>query len=245
MYESRLCVFSIRPSIYLIEPLDYLPFVYLMNRAYLVLTDSGGIQEEASSLGKPVLVMRQTTERPEGVKAGTVKLVGTDTLRIVSEVTALLDDAAQYHRMSTISNPYGDGHAAEYRSSHCEPPMSGTLFNARARLAHSPLARRFLGGAAWSILGAVVSSGITLGMLMLLARVLGRETYGQFVVIQGTLGMAGVFAGFGIGTAATRYAAELRMRDMTDLVTYLPWPGGPFWVLGWLPRRGSCSPPDG
>lgn len=100
-------------SIHLIPPLDYLPFVYLMKRAYLVLTDSGGIQEEAPSLGKPVLVMRDTTERPEGVMAGTVKLVGTDERLIVTEVSALLDDSALYQRMSTASNPYGDGHAAE------------------------------------------------------------------------------------------------------------------------------------
>jgi len=101
------------PSIHLIEPLDYLPFVYLMDRAYLVLTDSGGIQEEAPSLGKPVLVMRDTTERPEGVEAGTVKLVGANERLIVSEAIALLDDPALYQRMATASNPYGDGHAAE------------------------------------------------------------------------------------------------------------------------------------
>jgi len=99
--------------IHLIEPLDYLPFVYLMDRAYLVLTDSGGIQEEAPSLGKPVLVMRDTTERPEGVEAGTAKLVGTNERLIVCEAIALLDDPALYQRMATASNPYGDGHAAE------------------------------------------------------------------------------------------------------------------------------------
>lgn len=101
------------PSIHLIEPLDYLSFVYLMDRAYLVLTDSGGIQEEAPSLGKPVLVMRDTTERPEGVEAGTAKLVGINERLIVSETIALLDDPALYQRMATASNPYGDGHAAE------------------------------------------------------------------------------------------------------------------------------------
>lgn len=100
------------PSIHLIEPLDYLPFVYLMTRAYLVLTDSGGIQEEAPSLGKPVLVMRDTTERPEGIAAGTVKLVGTDEHLIVSEASLLLDDAALHQRMANASNPYGDGRAA-------------------------------------------------------------------------------------------------------------------------------------
>ncbi len=101
------------PRIHLIEPLDYLPFVYLMNRAYVLLTDSGGIQEEAPSLDKPVLVMRDTTERPEAVAAGTVKLVGTDAERIVSEITRLLDDQQVYQRMSNTHNPYGDGHAAE------------------------------------------------------------------------------------------------------------------------------------
>ncbi|MGZ8983655.1 MAG: non-hydrolyzing UDP-N-acetylglucosamine 2-epimerase [Methylotenera sp.] len=101
------------PRIHLIEPLDYLPFVYLMNRAYVLLTDSGGIQEEAPSLGKPMLVMRDTTERPEAVAAGTVKLVGTDAERIVSEITRLLDDQQEYQRMSHTHNPYGDGHAAD------------------------------------------------------------------------------------------------------------------------------------
>ena len=101
------------PRIHLIEPLDYLPFVYLMNRANILLTDSGGIQEEAPSLGKPVLVMRDTTERPEAVSAGTVKLVGTDAARIVFETTCLLDDQSEYQRMSQTNNPYGDGHAAQ------------------------------------------------------------------------------------------------------------------------------------
>ena len=101
------------PSIHLIEPLDYLSFVYLMSRAYLVLTDSGGIQEEAPSLGKPVLVMRDTTERPEGVDAGTTKLVGTDEWLIVSEVNALLDNPIKYQRMAAATNPYGDGQAAK------------------------------------------------------------------------------------------------------------------------------------
>lgn len=101
-----------KKSIYLIDPLDYLPFVYLMNRSHLILTDSGGIQEEAPSLGKPVLVMRDTTERPEGVAAGTVKLVGTNQKQIVSEVFSILDDSCLYQRMSDASNPYGDGLAA-------------------------------------------------------------------------------------------------------------------------------------
>lgn len=98
-------------NVRLIEPLDYLPFVYLMSRSHLILTDSGGIQEEAPSLGKPVLVMRATTERPEAVEAGTVRLVGTDTDYIVSEVDRLLTDADAYSEMSRAHNPYGDGAA--------------------------------------------------------------------------------------------------------------------------------------
>ncbi|ETT02730.1 UDP-N-acetylglucosamine 2-epimerase (non-hydrolyzing) [Providencia sp. PROV188] len=100
-------------NIILISPQEYLPFVYLMNHAYLILTDSGGIQEEAPSLGKPVLVMRDTTERPEAVDAGTVRLVGTDTKTIVNEVNRLLTDEAEYHEMSRAHNPYGDGHACQ------------------------------------------------------------------------------------------------------------------------------------
>lgn len=98
-------------NVTLIEPQDYLPFVWLMNRAWLILTDSGGIQEEAPSLGKPVLVMRETTERPEAVKAGTVRLVGTDSTRIVAEVSHLLHDDSEYQIMSKAHNPYGDGKA--------------------------------------------------------------------------------------------------------------------------------------
>ncbi|MBY5924888.1 MULTISPECIES: non-hydrolyzing UDP-N-acetylglucosamine 2-epimerase [unclassified Halomonas] len=100
-------------NIHLIEPQDYLPFVYLMNRAHIILTDSGGIQEEAPSLGKPVLVMRNTTERPEAVAAGTVKLVGTDVEVITSEIATLLEDADAYRAMSYAHNPYGDGWACE------------------------------------------------------------------------------------------------------------------------------------
>lgn len=100
-------------NVYLIPPQDYLPFVYLMNRSTLILTDSGGIQEEAPSLGKPVLVMRDTTERPEAVAAGTVKLVGTDPDLICREVTTLLNDQASYEMMSHAHNPYGDGRACE------------------------------------------------------------------------------------------------------------------------------------
>jgi len=100
-------------NMFFIEPLEYLPFVYLMEKSDVVLTDSGGIQEEAPGLGKPVLVMRDTTERPEALEAGTVKLVGTDFNKIVSEVSALLDDKAYYEKMSKAQNPYGDGKASE------------------------------------------------------------------------------------------------------------------------------------
>lgn len=98
-------------NVYLISPLDYLPFIYAMQHSTLLLTDSGGVQEEAPSLGKPVLVMRNTTERPEAVEAGTVKLVGTDASAIVSSVTELLRDKKLYRRMSETHNPYGDGQA--------------------------------------------------------------------------------------------------------------------------------------
>ncbi len=100
-------------NMFFIEPLEYLPFVYLMEKSTLVLTDSGGIQEEAPGLGKPVLVMRNTTERPEAVDAGTVKLVGTDRDKIINEVSRLLDDKAYYEEMSKATNPYGDGMACE------------------------------------------------------------------------------------------------------------------------------------
>lgn len=100
-------------NIHLIEPLDYLPFIYLLMKSHIILTDSGGIQEEAPSLGKPVLVMRDTTERPEAIAAGTVKLVGTNANKIVSEVTDLLDNARSYSVMSQATNPYGDGTASK------------------------------------------------------------------------------------------------------------------------------------
>jgi len=100
-------------NIHLIEPLDYLPFVYLMDKSHIILTDSGGIQEEAPALGKPVLVMRETTERPEAVAAGTVKLVGTSEEAIVSNTCALLDDQGIYQEMSRAHNPYGDGTACD------------------------------------------------------------------------------------------------------------------------------------
>ncbi|MCQ2378935.1 MAG: UDP-N-acetylglucosamine 2-epimerase (non-hydrolyzing) [Victivallaceae bacterium] len=96
-------------NMFFIEPLDYLPFIFLLEKSYLVLTDSGGIQEEAPGLGKPVLVMRNTTERPEALDAGTVELVGTDFDKIVGETSRLMDDAAFYDRMSRAVNPYGDG----------------------------------------------------------------------------------------------------------------------------------------
>ena len=101
------------PRIHLQEPVSYVQFVGLMNEAYFILTDSGGVQEEAPSLGKPVLVMRETTERPEGVAAGTCLLVGTDASRIVRESLRLLDDPEEYARRSSLRNPYGDGLAAE------------------------------------------------------------------------------------------------------------------------------------
>lgn len=100
------------PNIHLIEPLEYLPFVYLMSKAYLILTDSGGIQEEAPSLGKPVLVMRDNTERPEAVDAGTVKLIGTESERIIREIESLLNNPTLYRTMSEAHNPYGNGLSA-------------------------------------------------------------------------------------------------------------------------------------
>jgi len=100
-------------NIYLIEPLHYLPFVYLMNRSTIILTDSGGIQEEAPSLGKPVLVMRNTTERPEALKAGTVKLVGTEVNKITDELDSLLLNSEVYESMAHAHNPYGDGNASD------------------------------------------------------------------------------------------------------------------------------------
>ncbi|GAB2691633.1 MULTISPECIES: non-hydrolyzing UDP-N-acetylglucosamine 2-epimerase [Aliiglaciecola] len=101
------------PDVFLIDPQDYLPFVYLMSRAHIILTDSGGVQEEAPSIGKPVLVMRNTTERPEAVEAGTVKLVGTDYNKIVENAFSLLNDEKAYQAMSFAHNPYGDGKACQ------------------------------------------------------------------------------------------------------------------------------------
>ena len=101
------------PNIFLVPPLEYLSFLRLMQRAYLLLTDSGGLQEEAPSLGKPVLIMRQTTERPEAIEAGTAKLIGTDENRIVEEVMALINNTARYKKMTGEKNPFGDGDSAE------------------------------------------------------------------------------------------------------------------------------------
>ena len=100
-----------RPNFFFIEPLQYIEFVYLMEKSTIVLTDSGGIQEEAPALGKPVLVMRDTTERPEALAYGTVHLVGTDYDKIISEVSMLLEDIDAYNKMSKAVNPYGDGNA--------------------------------------------------------------------------------------------------------------------------------------
>jgi UDP-N-acetylglucosamine 2-epimerase (non-hydrolysing) len=105
-----------RPNIFLTDPLNYVEFVDLMRRSYLLLSDSGGIQEEAPSLGKPVLVLRETTERPEAVEAGTAKLVGADEDAISDTVNLLLDDPTEYERMSRLHNPYGDGPANVSRS---------------------------------------------------------------------------------------------------------------------------------
>lgn len=111
--EPVRAILSGHPNIHLIEPQDYLPFVFLMSRAYLIVTDSGGIQEEAPALGKPVLVTRETTERPEAVAAGTARLVGTDPERLIVAAEQLLNDPEEYARMSCAHNPFGDGHASE------------------------------------------------------------------------------------------------------------------------------------
>jgi UDP-N-acetylglucosamine 2-epimerase len=108
--EALLCDL---PAMHLIEPVEYVEFVHLMHRAHLVLTDSGGVQEEAPSLGKPVLVLREVTERPEGVAAGTARLVGTDRARIVAAASELLESDEAYRRMAHAVNPYGDGRASE------------------------------------------------------------------------------------------------------------------------------------
>ena len=102
-----------KKNVILLEPQTYLPFVSLMMNSHLILTDSGGVQEEAPSFGKPVLVMRDNTERPEAVTAGTVKLVGTDKLKIIAEVSKLIDNGVEYAKMANSVNPYGDGLASE------------------------------------------------------------------------------------------------------------------------------------
>ena len=112
------------PNIYLTEPLYYLPFVYLMERSYMIITDSGGVQEEAPSLGKPVLVLRETTERPEAVDAGTAKLVGTDENLIVQEAHRLLKNTSVYETMSQAHNPYGDGQASKRIAKACKQFLS-------------------------------------------------------------------------------------------------------------------------
>tara|TARA_Y100001963_G_scaffold159836_2_gene265575 strand:+ start:3454 stop:4623 length:1170 start_codon:yes stop_codon:yes gene_type:complete len=119
-------ILASQPNIHLIPPLDYLPFVYLMNRSHLILTDSGGIQEEAPSLGKPVLVMRDTTERPEAVTAGTVKLVGTNSAKLIGETTRLLTDDVYYKSMSDAHNPYGDGMACSRIREALETQLQST-----------------------------------------------------------------------------------------------------------------------
>lgn len=115
------------PSVHLVEPLDYAPFVDLMRKAYILLTDSGGVQEEGPALGKPVLVMRETTERPEGVRSGTVKLVGSDADAIVDETVRLLEDEREYERRAKVHSPYGDGHASERIAQHVIASSGRTL----------------------------------------------------------------------------------------------------------------------
>ena len=113
IFFLKLCAYLKRNRIHLIEPLEYELFVYLMNKAFLILTDSGGIHEDAPSLGKPVLIMREVTERPEAVEAGTAKLVGTKMENIVGETQKLLDHSEEYQKMTNIKNPYGDGKTSE------------------------------------------------------------------------------------------------------------------------------------
>ena len=106
-------ILGLHPNVRVVEPVDYEQLVWLLSRATVVLTDSGGIQEEAPSLDVPALVLREKTERPEGVEAGALRLVGTNTARIVTETLRLLDDPAEHARMAAVANPYGDGHASE------------------------------------------------------------------------------------------------------------------------------------
>src|SRR5437016_9689946 len=125
-------------NVSLSEPPEYLPFVYLMMRAYLIITDSGGIQEEAPALGKPVLVVRDTTERPEAIEAGTARLVGTGTEAIVAAVAQLLDDDAEYQRMARAHSPYGDGRATERIVAAPEPPVFAAPATALPVSGHAP-----------------------------------------------------------------------------------------------------------
>ena len=113
MLVPLISILSDTSNVYLINPLQYEEFIFLMNKSYFIITDSGGVQEEAPSLGKPVLVMRDTTERPEALEAGTVKLVGTNKETIIKEAQKLLDDENEYNTMSKAHNPYGDGKACE------------------------------------------------------------------------------------------------------------------------------------
>ncbi|MGC9964587.1 MAG: UDP-N-acetylglucosamine 2-epimerase (non-hydrolyzing) [Syntrophobacteraceae bacterium] len=115
-------------NIFLIDPVEYLAFVYLMNRSYMIVTDSGGIQEEAPSLRKPVLIMREVTERPEGVKAGAIKIIGTKAARICSSIERLLSDTIEYQEMTSAGNPYGDGKAAERIVGIIHDHFSGSQF---------------------------------------------------------------------------------------------------------------------
>jgi len=106
-------ILGVNPRVALIPPVDYEDFIWLMDRCHFVLSDSGGVQEEAPSLGKPVLVMRETTERPEGVEAGTCRLVGTNPARILAEAAILLDSTTEYTQRARLQNPYGDGHTSQ------------------------------------------------------------------------------------------------------------------------------------
>jgi UDP-N-acetylglucosamine 2-epimerase (non-hydrolysing) len=121
-----------RPNVFLIEPQEYLAFIYLLRRCYLILTDSGGIQEEAPTLGKPLLLMRDTTERPEAVQAGTVKLVGTDVQQIVETASRLLDDDALYEDMSRVTYLFGDGHASLRIRNYLEATLQGAFLDPRS-----------------------------------------------------------------------------------------------------------------
>lgn len=125
--KSVYAVLRNAERIHLIDPLDYVAFIHLLNKSYLILTDSGGVQEEAPSLGKPVLVLRETTERPEGIKAGVAKMVGTDTDRIVSNVRELIEDQETYKKMAQVANPYGDGRAATRIADILERKIKPTL----------------------------------------------------------------------------------------------------------------------